>query len=640
MNKSDLERLLNDIAGTRIAVIGDYCLDAYWFIDPAGAEVSIETGLATRAVRTQRYALGGAGNVVMNLRAMGVRHVSAFGVIGDDPYGQHMLRLLKDHAVNGDGMVLQRDTWATHVYTKPYLHDAEQNRIDFGNFNALSAETAAALVQALRARIAAVDAVIINEQVAAGIHHAPQFQQLLHALIAAHPKTLFVLDSRHDSERYAGTIRKLNDHEAARLCGIPRGNDELVLCTEARTAAESLWRRWGTPVFVTRGARGCLVHDAQGLQEIPGLQLLGRTDPVGAGDSMLAGITAALAAGRDPRTAATLGNFVAGVTVQKLFQTGTAAPDEIIAIGADADYVYRPELAEDARQARYLDGTEIEIVTELPRGIRFTHVIFDHDGTISSLRQGWEQIMEPVMVRAVLGERYADADESLYQKVVHRVREFIDKTTGMQTIVQMEGLAEMVRDFSCVPPEQVLDAASYKRIYNDALMEMVNQRIAKFTRGELAVEDYTLKNAVPFLAALRVAGLTLYLASGTDDAAVINEATALGYAQFFDGRMYGARAAAGQDAKKMVLERILHDVGRAHAQHLLAIGDGPVEMRETHKRGGYCIGIASDEVRRFGLNAAKRSRLIRAGADMIIPDYAQLPALLKVLGIAGQRRQP
>lgn len=636
MNRQELECLLNDIAAARIAVIGDYCLDAYWFIDPAGGELSVETGLETRAVREQRYSLGGAGNVVMNLCAMGVKEVSAFGVIGDDPYGQHMLRLLREQRVAVDGIVMQRDHWATHVYTKPYVHDAEQNRIDFGNFNELGDETAAELVQALKARIAAVDAVIVNEQVASGIHRSPRFQQLLKAVMAACPAMVFVLDSRHYSEGYDGTIRKLNDHEAARLCGIRRAPDELVLLSEARAAAETLGKRWGTPVVVTRGARGCLVRDATGVQEIPGLQILGRVDPVGAGDSMLAGFAAALAAGREVLKAATLGNFAAGVTVQKLFQTGTASPAEILAIGGDPDYIYRPELAEDMRQARFIDGTEFELVTERPRGIPFTHVILDHDGTISSLRQGWEEIMEPMMIRAVLGPRFDDADESLYQKVVHTVRDYIDKTTGIQTIQQMEGLVAMVKDFGCVPGAEVLDAAGYKGIYNKALMHLVNQRIAKFRRGELDVADYTLKNAAAFLETLHATGLTLYLASGTDEADVIAEATALGYARFFAGHIHGSRGSTSHDAKKVVLERILNDVGREHAKHLLAIGDGPVEIRETHKRGGYCIGIASDEVRRFGLNAAKRSRLIRAGADLIIPDYSQLTALLELLGIAAR----
>ena len=56
----------------RIGILGDFCLDAYLLIDPAASEASVETGLSTRPVRTQRYSLGGAGNVASNLLAMGV----------------------------------------------------------------------------------------------------------------------------------------------------------------------------------------------------------------------------------------------------------------------------------------------------------------------------------------------------------------------------------------------------------------------------------------------------------------------------------------------------------------------------------------------------------------------------------------
>ena len=72
----DLKRLLDDICKARIAVLGDYCLDAYWFVDRSREEISVETGLPTRPVMEQRYSLGGAGNVVMNLVAMGVDMVS------------------------------------------------------------------------------------------------------------------------------------------------------------------------------------------------------------------------------------------------------------------------------------------------------------------------------------------------------------------------------------------------------------------------------------------------------------------------------------------------------------------------------------------------------------------------------------
>lgn len=639
MTSIELKQILANIKRARIAVIGDYCLDSYWFIDNTAAEISIETGLPTRPVSRQRYTLGGAGNVVMNLLAMGAGKVQAFGVVGDDPFGREMARLLQKAKADAGNLLTQNENWNTHVYTKPYAGDTEENRIDFGNFNGLTDATASRLLESLERSLPEVDVIVVNEQVASGIHNSSFFRKQLGELMTRNPTKTFLLDSRHYSDAYVGAIRKINSHEATSLCGIQREPDEIVTCAEARQAAETLFQRWQKPLFVSRGGRGCLVRDSRALREVHGLQILGRLDTVGAGDSMLAGIAAALAVGSDPMTAATLGNLVAGVTVQKLFQTGTASPEEIMAIGRDPDYIYRPELAEDPRQASMIEGTDIEIATALPPQAKFTHAIFDHDGTVSTLRQGWEQIMEPMMIRAILGDRFRTADETLYHKVVGQVREYIDKTTGIQTISQMEGLLTMVREFGCVPAAQMLNAAGYKAIYNAELMNLVRERIARLQRGELAVEDYTLKNAPDFLRALSSAGIKLYLASGTDMQDVINEARALGYADLFEGRIYGAEDHAAVEAKKVVLERILTEIGKDQAGRLITFGDGPVEIRATHKRGGSTVGLASDEVRRFGLNREKRARLIRAGADVIIPDYSQMSAILKFLRVeqAGAR---
>ena len=66
-------------------------------------------------------------------------------------------------------------------------------------------------------------------------------------------------------------------------------------------------------------------------------------------------------------------------------------------------------------------------------------------------------------------------------------------------------------------------------------------------------------------------------------------------------------------------------------EHVITFGDGPVEMRETRRRGGYAVGIASDEIRRYGWNDRKRSRLILAGADLLIPDFAEAEALADLI---------
>jgi len=632
MKKEKLQKILNDIVAVKIAVLGDFCLDAYWFIDEAMSEISVETNQATRPVAQQRYSLGGAGNVTNNLAAMKIKDIRAFGVIGTDPFGAEMVRIMKETGIQPENLLIQEENWYTHAYAKPYINDTELNRVDFGNYNHLSKETADRLIEILIREIPEVDVVIINQQVPSGIH-TDYFKKRLVEVIRQFPQKTFIVDSRNFNDYYTGAIRKMNDTEAARLCGHTKKPDDVVLYSEVVSSAKELYKRYQKPLFITRGSKGSLTIDGTGISEIPGLMILSKVDTVGAGDSYLAGAASSLAAGYDMEIAAQIGSFVAGVTVQKLFQTGTASPEEILRIGTDPDFIFASELAEDKRHANYLPDTEIEIITKWKDKPQIKHAIFDHDGTISTLREGWELIMGPMMIKAILGDKFLDADESLYLKVKARSDEFIDKTTGIQTLVQMKGLIELIREFGCVPDDKILDEFGYKQIYNDELLIMVKVREEKFLKGELSLEDFTLKNAVPFLQKLHDAGVKLYLASGTDEADVKSEARVLGYDHLFEGRIYGAVGDITKEAKKIVLDRILDSIGESAFGTIATFGDGPVEMRETKKRDGIAIGIASNELRRYGLNENKRTRLIKAGADIIVPDFSQIPQLLSLLNI-------
>jgi len=630
MKRSALEDLLVRIREVRIGILGDFCLDAYYMLDSRASETSLETGLPTRPVRTQRYSLGGAGNVAHNLWAMGVSRLSLFGVVGADPFGKEMMGMMTTMGMDTAGFLVQAGSWDTHVYTKPYENNREESRIDFGNFNQLQPDTADRLLKALEGALASLDVVVINQQVLSGIH-TPAFREALVALMMRHRGSTFIADSRHHSDAYSGALRKINIREALRMSAHPEESAEWVSSSDMETVARTLYERWRTPLFLTRGEHGCIVYDEAGYQELPGLLIISPIDSVGAGDSMLAGIAAALGVGSSPLEAAQLGSYVAGVTVQKLFITGTASPEEILAIGTDPDYRYRPDLARQPRRAVYQTGTHIEIVSSLPTRKAFTHFIFDQDGTLSTLRQGWEEIMEPMMVHAILGRRTAEVEETLYQEVLESVREYIDKTTGVQTLVQMKGLCDLVRRFGIVPESEILDEVGYKEIYNDELLRMVGERIDRLRHGELDVEDFTLKSAVRFLHALHARGAQLYLASGTDQDDVVREAGILGYADLFEGRIYGSVGDITKDAKKLVLERIMHDIGDQPSARVVTFGDGPVEMRETHKREGYAVGVASNEIRRHGLNLSKRRRLIEGGADLIVPDFSQMDRLLALL---------
>jgi hypothetical protein len=84
----------------------------------------------------------------------------------------------------------------------------------------------------------------------------------------------------------------------------------------------------------------------------------------------------------------------------------------------------------------------------------------------------------------------------------------------------------------------------------------------------------------------------------------------------------------------MIIERILEDHG-LQGEELLGFGDGFVEIEEVKRVGGVAVAVASDEVNRRGVNTWKRDRLVRAGADMVIPEYRQHEELLRFLFAEG-----
>jgi len=114
---------------------------------------------------------------------------------------------------------------------------------------------------------------------------------------------------------------------------------------------------------------------------------------------------------------------------------------------------------------------------------------------------------------------------------------------------------------------------------------------------------------------------------------VVNEAKILGYAHLFEGGIYGALDDVEKFSKKMVIEKIIEE-NHLQGKELTVFGDGPVEMYECRRNGGVAIGVASDEIRRYGLNIEKRERLIKSGAHVIIPDFSQY---IKLLGLLFQQ---
>lgn len=624
----NIEAVLNGFKGISVAVIGDFCIDTYLLLNGDTVEISVETGLRTRSVKEMRFELGGAANVAKNLSVLGVGNVSAFGIIGDDVYGREMCRQFDSMGINRSGLLVQKAGWSTNTYTKPYSDFCEESRIDIGNFNTPDRGISENVLSKFESALKNMDAVIINQQLLSGISTS-WFRKRITRIIKKHPETVFILDSRAYSDEYDGAIRKINLSEAANVLGF--NLKEPVDEDTIKRVLNDLHDRWKQTVFITMGENGIAVRNEESLELIKGISTSGAIDTVGAGDAIIAGIAACLGAGMGHHDAARFGNFCAAVTVTQRFTTGSPFPDQVRKVGCDPDYIYNLVLADDPRRAKKFENSEIEIISEKKIGFP-VHAVFDHDGTISTLREGWEKYMRETMIESVSGGQLESLPVSLYNSICIEVDKLIDSTTGMRTIEQMRGLLKLIDQFGIVGKEDKLTESGYKRLYLQRLKSHISGRLDGVSKGIFSPDDFTVKGAISFLRELSKKGVILYLASGTDEADVINEANLLGYADLFKGGIFGAEDSDEEDPKKKMLKTILNSIQSEGSSGIVVFGDGPVEIREARKRDLMAVGIASDEVRRFGFNYKKRSRLIRAGADFIIPDYSDIRLVFSALG--------
>ncbi|MCG3196814.1 MAG: HAD family hydrolase [Candidatus Omnitrophica bacterium] len=263
----------------------------------------------------------------------------------------------------------------------------------------------------------------------------------------------------------------------------------------------------------------------------------------------------------------------------------------------------------------------IEIVRHGHHRGGFQHVLFDFDGTLSLIREGWQQVMIPLLVRTLQSTNTRETPEEL-TKIVE---EFVARTTGKQTIYQMIGLADMVRERGVEPK----DPLEYKREYLDLLWERIKDRIHALESGEVAPEKMIVPGSYEVLELLKARGVRIYVASGTDEPFVKNEARLLKMDHYFDG-MYGARDDYKSHSKKIVIERILKE-NSVPGHALLTFGDGYVEIENTKDVGGVAVGVATNEKTGEGIDEWKRNRLIQAGADVIIPEFRDAGTLVPYL---------
>ena len=278
---------------------------------------------------------------------------------------------------------------------------------------------------------------------------------------------------------------------------------------------------------------------------------------------------------------------------------------------------------EGALSCRSLPGTGIEIIHELEPGRDFRHVLFDFDGTLSLVREGWPEVMVPMMVDEILATGTLESKEEIY-RLCH---DFVMKLNGKQTIYQMIRLAEEISRRGGRP----LDPAAYKEKYHERLMEKIRARRESLRTRSRQPEEFLVPGALKMLSSLQSMGIPMYLASGTDTRYVLEEADLLGLVPYFGDRIYGAVEDFRGFSKKKVIERILRE-HQVAGKALLGFGDGYVEIENIKSVGGIAVAVASDEAGRSGKpDVWKRDRLIGVGADVVIADFSESKELLGYL---------
>jgi len=318
-----------------VALLGDFCLDRYFDIDPARAEISIETGLPVHNITGVRCLPGAAGTVLNNLVALGVGTIRCLGLRGDDGEGFELHRALAARAgvdLSGFVAVPGRNTF---TYTKPLLHRAGQppeelSRLDLKNFSPTPDDAQAAIIVAMDRVVEdprGADAWMVMDQVdlaETGVVTA-RVRERLARLSAAHPGLPIVADSRRGLQGWPAAHWKMNAAELARLTGRSLSDPPAVVA-----AARSMAMHLGRPVFITLAEQGIIGASAEGaVAHVPAHPVCGPIDIVGAGDSVSANLTVALAAGADLAEAMHLAMAAAHCVIHQLGTTGTATVEQL-----------------------------------------------------------------------------------------------------------------------------------------------------------------------------------------------------------------------------------------------------------------------------------------------------------------------
>lgn len=324
-DRARLLQVIDALRGRRLLVLADMVADEFVF--GRIQRVSREAPVLILQYDGADVRLGGGANAVHNIRTLGGVPLP-FGVVGRDEHGRRLRRLLREQHVDAAG-VLSEPGYVTPVKTRILAggaHSTKQQvvRIDKATHLPARSEARARLLAALRRVRGRVDGVLVSDY-GFGLL-TPAVVQAAIAFGRRH-RIPVTVDSRHGLLAFKGmTAVTPNEPEVEAALGVTIGHDRGRL----EAAGRSLLRRLGVAAaLVTRGSDGMALFEpgARALHiPIHGTDQV--ADVTGAGDTVIAAFTLALAAGATPAEASLLSNYAGGIVVMKS-GTATVSADEM-----------------------------------------------------------------------------------------------------------------------------------------------------------------------------------------------------------------------------------------------------------------------------------------------------------------------
>jgi D-glycero-beta-D-manno-heptose-7-phosphate kinase len=319
LDRDRARTLIDRFAGVHMAIVGDVMLDH--FIFGQVSRISPEAPVPVVEFDREEFRIGGAANVAANVRALG-GSVAVAGVVGADEHGSTLTDSLRRAGIDGARIVIDRDRPTTRKLRIVTSRHQQVARVDYESDREIAGDVADSLLSAMEQATQSARALIVSDYLKGSITRPLMAKAVA---LCADLRIPLVVDPKVGHVAYfsGATVITPNNAEAEAAAEMRiRSN------ADARRAARIIRTRVGCrAVLITRGESGMwLLSDAhEGYLPATAREV---ADVTGAGDTVVAALALAMAAGADPVEAATLANAAAGVTVTK-FGPASASPDEL-----------------------------------------------------------------------------------------------------------------------------------------------------------------------------------------------------------------------------------------------------------------------------------------------------------------------